>query len=77
MNLQAEKFRLIEWLVQVEDVQIINQIGELKKLSAIANYEAQLKPMTVEDLKIKLHASLEDVAAGNVHKLNELMKDFD
>ncbi len=77
MNLQAEKFRLIEWLVQVQDVQVIKQIVELKNQKAVADYEAQLKPMTMEELKARLHASMEDVAAGRVHTLEEVMKEFE
>ena len=77
MDLQAEKFRLIEWLVQVQDVQILKQIGELKRRKAVADYEAQLKPMTMGELKTRLHASMEDVVAGRVHTLEEVMKEFE
>ncbi len=76
MNLQAEKFRLIEWLVQVEDVQIIQQIGELKKLSAIANYEAQLKPMTINELKARVAAAEDDIALGRVHDVDEVLQEL-
>ncbi len=76
MNLQAEKIRLIEWLVQVQDVQVIKQIVELKNQKSVSDYEAQLKPMTIEELKSKLHASMEDVAAGRVDRLEDVMKEF-
>ena len=76
MNLQAEKFRLIEWLVQVQDVHVIKQITELKNQKAAADYEAQLKPMTMEELKARLAASEADVDAGRLHDIKDVLKEF-
>lgn len=76
MNLQAEKLRLIEWLIQVQDVQVIKQIGELKNQKAIADYEAGLKPMTMDELVERSRESDADIEAGRVHDIEDVLKEL-
>ena len=57
MNVQAEKFKLIEWLVQLQDVAMLGKLKELKEQAEIAAYESKLKPMSKEELVERAKAS--------------------
>ncbi len=76
MNLQAQKLRLIEWLVQTKDVQFVSQIADMVKARQASDYEAELKPMTMEELKARLLESKADIAAGKMHTLEEVEREF-
>jgi hypothetical protein len=76
MNLQAEKLRLIEWLATIQDAQIIKQIIELKRQKSVADYEAELKPMTMDELKARVAASEADIAAGRVYDIEDVFKEL-
>ncbi len=39
-------------------------------------YEANLKPMTVEELIVRSRASDEDIAAGRLYDIDEVMKEL-
>ncbi len=76
MNLQAEKLRLIEWLVQTQDVHIISRIAEFMKQTQATGPEASLKPMTMDELRARLEESEADLAAGRVRDLEEVWQSF-
>ena len=75
MNVQAEKLHLIEWLVQLQDLNVLEQIKELKKRQEQLAYEASLKPMTMDEKLARAKASEEDIKAGSVHPIEEVMKE--
>jgi hypothetical protein len=72
MNVQAEKFKLIEWLVQLQDLEVIQRIQALKNAAEVAEYEASLKPMSVEELVARAEESNEDIKAGRVYTREEV-----
>lgn len=76
MNVQAEKLDLITWLAQLQDVSLLEKLKEFRRKAEIEAYEASLKPMTVEELVARSRASDEDIAAGRVHDLEDVMKEF-
>lgn len=76
MNVQAEKFKLIEWLVQLQDLEVIQRIQALKDAEEVAAYEASLKPMTVEELIARAEESNRDIENGRVHDIDEVMKEL-
>lgn len=76
MNVQAEKLKLIEWLVQLQDLDVIQRIQALKDAAEVAAYEASLKPMTVEELVARAEESDRDIENGRVHDLDEVMKEL-
>lgn len=75
MNLQTEKLQLIEWLVRLQDTDIVRRLLEVKQDSEVAAYEASLKPMTGEELVSRSRASDEDIKAGRVYDIDDVMKD--
>jgi hypothetical protein len=76
MNVQAEKLELITWLAQLQDVNLLERLKEFRRKAEIEAYEASLKPMTVEELIARSRASDEDIAAGRVHDLEDVMKEL-
>ena len=72
MNVQAEKFKLIEWLVQLQDLEVIQRIQALKNAAEVAEYEASLKPMSVEELVARAEEANEDIKAGRVYTREEV-----
>jgi hypothetical protein len=75
MNLQAEKLQLIEWLVQLQDAGMVQRLLKVMKDSEIAAYEANLKPMTVEELVARAEESDRDIKAGRVYDIDEVIKE--
>jgi|AntRauTorckE5430_2_1112549.scaffolds.fasta_scaffold09090_1 hypothetical protein len=75
MNLQAEKLQLIEWLVRLQDLEVMQRMLKVKQDSEAAAYEASLKPMTVEELVARSRASDEDIKAGRVYDIDEVLKE--
>jgi phosphoenolpyruvate-protein kinase (PTS system EI component) len=76
MNVQAEKLELITWLAQLQDVNLLEKLKEFRRKAEVEAYEASLKPMTVEELIARSRASDEDIAAGRVHDLEDVMKEL-
>lgn len=76
MNVQAEKLELITWLAQLQDVNLLERLKEFRRKAEIEAYEASLKPMTMEELIARSRASDEDIAAGRVHDLEDVMKEL-
>jgi len=68
-NVQAEKFQLIEWLIQLKDTAVLNQVKALK------DENEQFTPLTSEELHERALASERDIAEGNVIPLREMMKE--
>jgi len=69
VNLQAEKLLLIEWLVQLQDTEVIQQIKALKE------EEADIKPLSVEELQQRALDAERDIAEGNVTSIQDMMKE--
>lgn len=65
MNLQTEKLRLIEWVLKLQDVELVKRLLEVKQASETADYEASLKPMTVEELVARAEESNRAIEAGD------------
>jgi len=69
VNLQAEKLQLIEWLVQLQDTEVIQQIKALKE------EEADITPLSVEELHQRALDAERDIAEGNVTPIRDMMKE--
>lgn len=69
MNIQGEKLKLIEWLVQLNDVAVLSKIKELmdgvkpmKELSIISHKELKKRALIAhQDIENEAVYSVEDV----------------
>lgn len=64
MNLQAAKLQLIEWLVRLQDVEVVQSLLQVKQDNEASAYEASLKPMSREELIARAEASNQAIANG-------------
>ena len=73
MNVQSEKLQLIEWLVQLQDLNILQRIKEVKQDAEVAAYEASLKPMSVDELVARAEESNRAIEAGEVIDVEDIL----
>jgi DNA-binding Lrp family transcriptional regulator len=78
MNIQSEKLQLIEWLVQLQDMTVIERIKKLRDQSIVKKYEAGLKPMSSEELERRADASNKAIEEGRVSDIESIVdEDWD
>lgn len=77
MNVQAEKLELITWLAQLQDINLIKQLKELRQNEERKAYEASLKPMTVDELVARAEASNRAIEAGEYQSIEEALAELD
>ena len=71
MDILAEKYKLIEWLVSLEDEAIVLKLQELRK-EALESGE----PYRISDVeKLFIQAGLKDLEEGNTISHEEVMKE--
>jgi hypothetical protein len=75
VQLELEKLRLIEWLIGLQDTKVLEALNKLRRASEVAAYEANLKPMTVEELVARAEESNRDIEAGRVYDIDEVIKE--
>ncbi|WP_430411058.1 hypothetical protein [Kordia sp.] len=69
MDLQLEKYKLMEWLMSLKDESIIHKLKELKK-DADSNYDVS------ETEKLFIDAGLKDIEEGNTFTHQEVMEEI-
>jgi|GEM_PF-1059500 len=67
-NVQTQKFQLIEWLIQLQDTAVLEQVKALK------DENEQFAPLTSDELHERALASERDIAEGNVTPLREMTR---
>ncbi|MBG7612038.1 hypothetical protein IU405_07230 [Polaribacter sp. BAL334] len=71
MDIQLEKYKLIEWLTSVNDESIINTLKNIKSnFSDTDNWEISIS----ETEKILIEKGLKDIEAGNLISHEQVMK---
>ena len=71
MNLQERKLSLIEWLVSLNDKNMIEKIESMKK-SIPARQE--MKPMSLKEFYKVIDESEQDIKAGKVYAQEEVSR---
>jgi hypothetical protein len=74
MNIQAEKLKLIEWLVSLQDETIIERIKLLKEGSA---NNADWWDTISESEKMAIEEGIKDIENGNVVSHEDVRKRYD
>lgn len=77
MNLEAEKLRLIEWLIQLQDEEVLNRIREIKKESdnITLGYDLSGNARSVEETKSIYKMRVERVENGEGIDLEQLKQE--
>jgi len=72
MNIQTEKLKLIEWLVQLNDVSILSQVKEIMdNVKPIEN----LSIISPEELKKRALAANQNIEDGAVFSLEDVLNE--
>ncbi|GLB48414.1 hypothetical protein [Neptunitalea lumnitzerae] len=71
MDIQLEKYKLMKWLINLEDEAIISKLNNFKnELTATSNWTNEIS----ETEKLMVEAGLKDVEDGNTFTHEEVMK---
>ncbi len=71
MDLKTRKLVLIQEFIKVQNVELVSQIEKILKI----NPENQnFKPMSIEDLNLRIDKAMEDSRAGNLIEAKHLKK---
>lgn len=71
MDIQLEKYKLIEWLMNLKDESIISKIKELKK-----GDDSEWLDNVSESEKIFIQAGLKDIQEGHVFSHDQVMEEI-
>lgn len=72
MNIQAEKLKLIEWLVQLNDTSVLSQVKEIMdNVKPIEN----LSIISPEELKKRALIANQDIEDGAVYSLEDVLNE--
>lgn len=72
MNIQAEKLKLIEWLVQLNDTSVLSQIKEIMDgMKPVEN----LSIISPDELKKRALIANQDIENGAVYSLEDVLNE--
>lgn len=72
MNIQAEKLKLIEWLVQLNDTSVLSQIKEIMDgMKPVEN----LSIISPDELKKRALIANQDIEDGAVYSLEDVLNE--
>lgn len=81
MNVPAEKYRLIEWVINLQDVDLLKELLAIRRASEgkggmneIVGSAPDGSPITVEELIARAKESEQDIEAGRVSDIDEVME---
>ncbi len=71
MDIQLEKYKLIEWLMNLKDESVISKIKELKNVN-----DSEWSNDVSESEKTFIKAGLKDIKEGHVFSHNQVMEEI-
>ncbi len=71
MDLKTRKLVLIQEFIKVQNVELVSQIEKILKINS-ESYN--FKPMSIEDLNLRIDKAMEDSRAGNLIEAKHLKK---
>ncbi|WP_142785241.1 hypothetical protein [Changchengzhania lutea] len=73
MDIQLEKYKLVEWLMSLKDESIISKIKHMKNnLSTASDWSSDIS----ETEKLLIEAGLKDIEEGNTFTHEQVMKEI-
>ena len=71
MDIQLEKYKLLEWLIGLKDEDVISKIKDLKN-----NNEDEWSKAVAETEKLFIKAGMKDIDEGNTFSYEKLMEEI-
>jgi hypothetical protein len=72
MNIQAEKLKLIEWVVQLNDIAVLSQIKEI--MDSVKPVE-NLSILSPDELKKRAMMANQNIENGEVYLLEDVLNE--
>lgn len=72
MDIQTRKINFVQEFLRLRNVKLIEKLEKILLEDKAKDYEANLKPLSVEDLNEMIDKSVEDAKKGNVISTREL-----
>ncbi len=72
MNIQAEKLKLIEWVVQLNDIAVLSQIKEI--MDSVKPVE-NLSILSPDELKKRAIIANQNIENGEVYSLEDVLNE--
>lgn len=72
MNIQTRKINFVLEFLRLRNVKLIEKLEKILMEDKAREYEANLKPLSVEDFNAMIDKSVEDAKKGNVVSAREL-----
>jgi len=77
MDLHATKIRFVQEFLRLKNERIVRKLTEVLREEKKKLYEAELKPMTQQDLEEMIDQAEADAEQGKLTDINTLRKDID
>jgi hypothetical protein len=74
MNIQLKKLKLIEWIAQISDTDVISKMDKIRK-SYISKTKDDVKPMSLAEFYTGIEEAEKDIKSGRVHSHDEVEKE--
>ena len=75
MTIEHRKYDLVQLIMSIQDEKILDVYEEMIRKLKIAAYEAKMKPMTIEELIQRALRSEEDIKAGRLTDIEEVIRE--
>ncbi|CAA0167979.1 hypothetical protein R5N98_10370 [Tenacibaculum maritimum] len=72
MDIQSEKYKLIEWLIHLKDASIISKLKNIKNEASISDWADDIS----ETEKLLIEAGLKDIEKENTYTHEQVMKEI-
>ncbi len=72
MDIQTRKINFVQEFLRLRNLKLIEKLEKILLEDKAKDYEANLKPMSLDDLNIMIDKSLEDSKQGNVVTARDL-----
>ncbi len=76
MEIDVKKIKIVQDVLRLQDASVLAQIDEVLRRNRSETYEKSLRPMTVEELELRVEESMADFKAGRVKSSEELLKKY-
>ncbi|MFH1005422.1 MAG: hypothetical protein V1781_08040 [Bacteroidota bacterium] len=74
MDIQVKKLKLIEWIAQINDINIISKMDKIRRTYFTISKES-IKPMTFEEFYASIDRAEEDIKSGRIYSQEEVEKE--
>lgn len=76
MNIQTTKLDLIQWLISLQDPEVLKELLAFRNKRETNGHEVQFKPFTKEELIAHAIESYKEYKAGDVIDIEDLAKEY-